>query len=233
MRALLLCALVACTYPEKEFDGPFTCFGAPPPTTADPLVNLAGTTIDPQTKMPVGLVTVALQDAQMSTIFTATSDINGRFTIPLNTNGTPVVGIDLFASAVGRINSYYFPWRPITQDLDIVLSVLSTTEASALVLGAGVTMTPGDGTILLSINDCNEGPISGATLASSPAGTVRYFMGIQPLMMGSATDPGGVAMVANLAPGNISLTATVGTMTLPSRNVKTVADSFTLTEIQP
>jgi len=47
------------------------------------------------------------------------------------------------------------------------------------------------------------------------------------------TDAGGVAMVAGLSPGKVTLTATVGSMTLPPLDVKTVANAFTLTEIQP
>jgi len=229
----VLSALVACTYPEKQFDGPFTCLGAPPATTADPLVNLGGRMIDPQTKMPVGGVTVSLQTAQMATIFTTTSDVTGQFTIPLNTNGTPVSGINLFASAAGKVDSYYFPSRPIAHDLNIGLSVLSTDEAAALAAGAGLAALPGNGTVLLSLNDCLDAQIAGGTLVSSPPGTVRYFDSIQPSMTATMTDAGGVAMVAGLSPGKVTLTATVGSMTLPPLDVKTVANAFTLTEIQP
>jgi hypothetical protein len=238
MRVFLLCAMVACTYPEKELLGPLTCFGEPAPTTADPLVKITGTTTDPQDLTVVPGVTVALQDATMGTISSTISDANGRFSITLNTNGTPVTNVNLMASAFGRINTYYFPSRPFTHDFEITpgLQVISSSESSLLAEIAGFTFTPGDGQILLSVNDCIGGPqngLSGATLTSSPPGTVRYFMGIQPSPTLTATDPGGVAMMANLPPGKVTLTATVGALTLPSHTVTAVADAFTLTEIQP
>jgi len=233
MRALVLCALAACTYPDKELDGPFTCFGAQPATTADPVVKLSGTTVDPSNLMPTAGVTLMLQSAQMSTIFTTTTDAMGAFTFTLNTNGIPVAGVDLFASAIGRINTYYFPSRPISHDVSLVLSVISTSEASALAAGAGITNTAGDGTVLLTINDCNDAALAGAKLTSAPAGPIRYFDGIQPSMTATATDAGGVAMIANLPPGKATLNATVAGMTLPPHDVTVVANAFSLTEIQP
>jgi len=227
VRVLVLCALVACTYPEKELLGPLTCFGEPAPTTADPVVKITGTTTDPQDLTALPGVAVALQDATMGTIATTISDANGRFSITLNTNGTPVTNVNLLASAIGRINTYYFPARPLTHDLEITpgLQVISSSESGLLAAGAGFTFT-----------DCIGGPqngLSGATLASSPSGSVRYFMGIQPSIPATATDAGGVALMANLPPGKVTLTATVGALTLPARTVTAVADAFTLTEIQP
>jgi hypothetical protein len=238
MRVFVLCALVACTYPEKEFLGPLTCFGEQAPTTADPLVRITGTTTNPQDLTVVPGVSVALQDATMGTISSTISDANGRFSITMNTNGTPVTNVNLMASAIGRINTYYFPSRPLTHDFEITpgLQVISSSESSLLALGANFTFTPGDGQILLSINDCIGGPqngLSGATLTSSPPGSVRYFMGVQPNPPATATDGGGVVLMANLPPGKVTLTATVGALTLPPRTVTAVADAFTLTEIQP
>jgi hypothetical protein len=234
MRALVLCALVACTYPDKQFEGPFTCLGAPPPTTADPLVKLTGTAINPSDKMPLAGVTVVLQDAQMHPVFTAMTDATGKFNFSLNTNGTPANGFDLFASGTGRVNTYYYPSRSITQDLAITLAVLSTAEASNLLLGAtGMPLKMGDGAILMTINDCNGIALAGATLTSSPVGDVRYFDGIQPNPIATATDAGGVAMVANLPPGKATLTAKVMGNTLPARSFTVVADTFVQTLIQP
>jgi hypothetical protein len=237
MRVLVLCALVACTYPEKELLGPLTCFGDPAPTTADPVVHIIGQTVDPLNRMAVAGVTVALQDATMSTLSTTTSDANGNFSIPLNTNGAPVSNVNLLASSIGGIDTYYFPSRPLTHDLVINpgLSVISISESGSLQSGAGFSFTPGDGQILLSIDDCHDPEVglSGATLASSPPGMVRYFDGIQPKIDATATDAGGVAMMANVPPGKVTLTATAGGLTLPPRTVTAVANAFTLTEIQP
>src|SRR6266566_4704429 len=46
MRALVLCAIAACTYSEKHQYGPFECSGQIP-TTANATVTLSGTITDP------------------------------------------------------------------------------------------------------------------------------------------------------------------------------------------
>lgn len=232
--AVAACALAACTYPEKEFDGPYTCLGQPPTTTAAPLIAIQGTTTEPLNLTAIAGVTVVLEDGNLNAIAgPVTSDASGRFSFSVNSNGTPVDGLHLHASASGRIDSYYFPSRPLTADITVPLAVLSTQEQTALASDAGVQLTTGDGHVLLTVSDCNEHPIAGATLASSPGGTVRYFDGVQPSMTRTATDPGAVVMVANLPPGKVTLAVTAGGMQLPPRDVTVVANAFSITDIQP
>lgn len=233
IRVLALCLVGACTYPEKVYDGPFTCLGAPPPTTATPIAMISGVTAEPTNLTPLSGVTVVLQStATMTPIFTGTSDAAGMFSFNLNTNSTPVTGIDLFASAPGRENTYFYPPRPVIGDVTFAIAILSTVEATNVALGAGTPLQPGTGSILLTINDCNNVPLSGATLTAS-AGVVHYFTGINPSMTATATDAGGVALVANAPPGKVTLTAHVMNMTLPPHEVTVVADTFIQTEIQP
>jgi hypothetical protein len=232
----VLGALAACMYPEKEFDGPYSCLGAPPPTSADMLVTLQGLIVNPSDLMPLAGVSVTLQDRNMSTISgPSTTDASGGFRFSLNTNGTPVDGVYLNAAASGRVTTYYAPARPVTEDLQIGgFAVLSTMQSQSLALGAlGMPFATGSGAVLLTINDCNNKPLDGATLTSAPAGQIRYFQGIQPSMTATATDAGGVAMVANLPPGDVTLTATVDGMRLPSRSFKVVSNAFVVTIIKP
>jgi hypothetical protein len=233
--AATLNALVACTYPEKQFEGPYTCLGAPPPTSADMLVTIRGQTVNPSDLMPLTGVSLTLQDRNMSTISgPITTGAGGAFQFSLNTNGTPVDGVYLNSAASGRITTYYAPARPVTEDLQIGLAILSTMQADNLALGAlGAPFTAGTGVVLLTVNDCNDKPIAGATLSSVPAGVVRYFDGIQPSMTATATDAGGVALVANLPPGVVRLTVTAGGMMFPARVFNVVADTFIQTVIQP
>ena len=231
--ALATWALAACTYPEKQYAGPFACLGQPPPRSAAPLVQIAGETTEPLNLTPIPGVSVALQDQMTPIAGPVTTDANGSFSFSLNTNGTPVDNLDLYASAPGRIASYYFPSSAVTADLTVGLAVLSMQEQTALASDAGLQFTAGDGHILLNIEDCNGNPIAGATLAASPAGTVRYFDGVHPSMTATATDAGAVAMVANLPPGKVTLTATAGGMQLPPLELIVVASSFSITAIQP
>ncbi len=83
----------------------------------------------------------------MGPIFTTTTDAMGGFEFALNTNGTPVANLDLFASVPGRVDMYYYPSRAVTQDLAVFLALLSPQEASGLALGAGLQLTAGQGSI--------------------------------------------------------------------------------------
>lgn len=233
--ASLLAALVACTYPEKQFAGPYTCLGAPPPTTADMLVTLQGQAVNPSDLAPLPGISITLQDRNMSTISgPLTTDATGAFQFSLNTNGTPVDGVYLNASGSGRVTTYYAPARPVTEPLQIGFALLSTMQGESLALGAlGMPFTAGTGAVLLTVNDCNEKPVANATITSSPAGAVRYFNGIQPSMTATATDAGGVALVANLPPEPVTLTVSVDGMTFGARSFKVAPDAFIQTVIQP
>lgn len=230
----LVLSVAACTYPEKQFA--YSCFGAPPPTTADLFVRLQGDTIDPLERKPLAGVMVSFLDRNMSTIDgPITTDVNGGFAFTLPTNGTPVDGLYFAATASDRIPTFLALSRPVTQDdLTIEYAVLSTMQASSVAVGAlGMPFTQGSGSVFVTVRDCNDQPISGATVASVPAGTVRYFDAVQPSMTRTATDGGGVALVANLPPGNVTLTVTADDRTFPARTVIAVADSFIQTIIQP
>jgi len=52
-------------------------------------------------------------------------------------------------------------------------------------------------------------------------------------MTATATDAGGVAMICNLAPGKVTVTATAGANVLAPRDFTVVANAFIQTEIQP
>lgn len=234
--ALALSALYACTYPEKEFAGPYSCLGAPPPTTAVQLVKVQGTTVDPFDFTPLAGVTLTLRTSTSTISAPVTTDGSGAFSFTLNTNGTPVDGVYIAAEATGRVSTFNAPARPITANLNVAVAVLSKMEAANLAMGSlglGMMFTPGTGAVLMTVADCNGRPINGATLTTTPSGVVRYFDGIMPSMTATATDAGGVALVANLPPGQVMLTATGDGMTLRSRSFTVVADSFIQTIIEP
>ncbi|MGE5182737.1 MAG: carboxypeptidase-like regulatory domain-containing protein [Acidobacteriota bacterium] len=230
--ALVLCALAACTYPDKIFEGPFTCLGAPPPTTAKPLVTVGGHVVEPSNLTPISGAMVALQNAQMSSLFMTTTDASGSFSFTLNTNGTPAVGFDVFASASGRLSTYYYEPHPITDDVSTDLALLSSQEAAQLAAGGGVQIDATHGAALVTIRDCNGTPLAGATVTAS-AGVVRYFTGVQPSMTATATDVGGVALIAQLPPGQVTLSATVQGMKLPDHQFTVIANTFIQTTLPP
>lgn len=237
MRAAMgaLLAVAACTYPEKQFEGPYTCLGESPPTSADPLVMLEGHAVNPSDGMPLAGMSISLKDRNLNPIDgPITTDATGAFQFALNTNGVPVDRVYIHASGSDRIPTFYAPPRPLTESLQRDLGVTSTMQAASLALGAlGMPFTAGTGALLFTIRDCNNKPLANATLVAVPAGAIRYFDGVQPSMTATATDAGGVAMVANLPPGTVTLTVSVGDVTFPSRTFAVVADSFVQTELMP
>jgi hypothetical protein len=233
MRALVLCTLVACTYPEKQFYGPFTCLGAPRPTTAKPIVSVHGTVVEPANQMPLAGASVAFQAGQMTTLFTATTDSSGSFSFSFNTSGTPADGLDLMVSASGRVTAYTYPSRPVTDDIEADPAPLTTVEAMALGSGAGVQIDASHGAAVVTIEDCNGSALAGAVVSTSPAGAVRYFNGENPSMTATETDNGGLVLVAQLPPGLVTFSTTVQGKQLPDRHFTVVANTFIQTFIQP
>ncbi|HEY5936634.1 MAG TPA: carboxypeptidase-like regulatory domain-containing protein [Kofleriaceae bacterium] len=232
---LSVLALAACTYPEKQFAGPYSCLGDPPPSSADPLVTLRGVAVNPSDQMPLAAMSVSLKDRNLNAIDgPITTDATGAFQFSLSTSGIPVDRVYLNATGSGRVPTYYAPPRPLTESLQLGLGVISIMQGESLALGAlGMPFTAGTGAVLFTIADCNDKPIASATVTSNPTGAIRYFNGVQPSMTAAATDAGGVAMVANLPPGPVSLTVTVNGMTFPARSFTVVADSFVQTLLTP
>ncbi len=83
------------------------------------------------------------------------------------------------------------------------------------------------------MTNCAGTPIAGATVTSSPAGQVRYNAGGAPSSTANATADDGVAYIANVAAGNVTIQASAGGHTLRSHIVNARANAITLTQIQP
>jgi hypothetical protein len=230
MRVLVLCALAACSYPEKEYA--FSCVGAPPPTTAPNVVKLLGMTIDAGSSMPVPGVMVTLEMNTVGVAAPVTTNETGSFSFSQMTGNAPVDGLDLHAQIAGFAETYFYPPHPVSADFTANLALVSTVQQGALAMGFGIALDPGSGQALLTINDCAGLPLSGAMVTSS-SGSVHYFSGVSPDPMANATDATAVVLVANMAPGPVTLTATVDGHTLPARDFTVVAGKWVETLIQP
>ena len=230
MRALILCALAACSYPEKEYA--FSCVGAPPPAAVPTVVRLLGTTIDAGSSMAVPGVMVTLEENTSPFQGPVTTTQSGSFSFSLQTTGTPVDGLDLHAQIPGFADTYYYPAHPVTGDFAASLALVSDPQQAALAMGFGITLDAGSGQALFTVNDCDGIALPGATVTAT-SGTVHYFAGIMPAPTAMATDPGGVVLVANMTPGPVTITATADGHVLPPRNFMVVGGKFIETLIQP
>lgn len=239
MRAVVVIAVLGgCSFPEYTLiDGqgtPFGCAGAPAPTTADNPIVFSGTVVQSTTVMPINNAAVVGQIGATQA-FTTNTDATGKFSKSLNSGNAPLE-IDLAVSANGFLNTYYYPAHLVTHDAHYDVELFSQADANMLAAAAQVTLDPAKGTILMTIDDCNGAPLRGAMVTSTiPAGaTVRYFDRVTPSAVATSTDMYGVAMIANLPPGNFLLNAkSADSMALKTRPVQIVANAFIQTQIQP
>lgn len=240
MRALVLALVIAgCSFPEKELvaadapGAPFACLGMPLPSTADMQVTISGTVADPFTgSILPGAAIEGFIVGVPTPIFTSTSDATGAFTHDQGTGNVPRNAY-LKATLNGYIDTYLYPGVPIVHDYSASVQLLTQSDVMTLAQVSMVTIDPMKGNLLVAVVDCNGMPLSGATITTTPAGTVRYFVDGTPNTMAVATDMSGIAFVANVTAGNTTLAATVSGMTLRSHNFDVVAGAFLQTDIQP
>jgi len=236
--AFLLVALGACSFPEKELvdaGTPFGCLNAPNPTTADNPSVMSGRVVNGLTQDGVASASVGGRLSGSSTsIFVARTDATGSFRQSQNTSNSPL-DMSLAVTANGFLDTYYYPPNKLTQnvnygDIALITPMVRDTIASM----AQLTFDPAKGHILMSVTDCLGNPLQGAMVSTSPAGTTIYFVNVvQPSPQATATDMGGVAMVANLPPGNVMLSGMYNGMQLKARNMQVVAGAFIVTQERP
>lgn len=239
--AAMLASTGACSIPEKQLvtgDAPqglpYACFGQPLPTTANAKVTISGTVADPFSGNPLANASVeAFLVGSTAPIFMTNTDASGAFTHDQGTGGVPR-DTYLRVSLNGYLDTYYYPAVPVAADLRLNIEALTSMDLATIGNVVGITIDPTKANFVVSVVDCNDNPISGATVSTVPAGTVRYFVNFTPSPTAVATDAStGAAIVANVPVSNTTINATVDGKTLRSHNLDSVAGALMLTEIQP
>ena len=234
--AVVVAALVL-TACSKSSTGPgagFECLGKPLPTTAPNPIHVGGQT-KANAVSPTALQTAAVaafKTGDTTTLASATSDGGGFYTLTIATGGLPVDGY-VRVSKTGYITTYGYPAVPLSADATENILVITTTELNLFAGLVGVSPTPGDGFIAVVVTDCAGNPLTGATISSSPAGSVYYNAGGAPSSTATATAPDGVAYIFNVAAGNVTILGTAKGHALRQHVVNARADAVTLTAIQP
>jgi hypothetical protein len=231
--ALIAVAFAACS---KDSSGPaagFECLGQALPTTAPAQIVFQGQTKSGLTS-PNALsgVEVIVSRTGTDTLGADTSSTPGLFSIMFATGGTPVDG-HLQLRKSGYLATYAYPARPLVADDSVGVLMITPTEFSFVAAAAGVAPVAGDGFIGVVLTNCAGTPLAGATVSSTPAGTVRYNAGGVPSSSATSTAADGVAYIANVAAGNVTVKATASGHTLRQHVVNARADAITVTEIQP
>jgi hypothetical protein len=150
---------------ERQGVANWDCLGTPTediPTTVD--VTLSGLIRDFQTDDPLPEATITAYDEVDfggSGVATATSDIDGNYSITLPAGGTRWAFKVTVEDALDTysLNQYFQPDQAMQTD---ELNSVSLLTAQALPAFIGVTRTPGLGILAGTIRDCNDDEVQGA-----------------------------------------------------------------------
>lgn len=232
--ALIAAGLAACSSNSSGPGAGFECLGQALPTTAPALVNVTG-----QVRQHVlspnalaGAYVFAFRSGDTTTLAADTSNTPGFYSLAITSGGTPVNGY-VRATDSAHISTYAYPAVPLAGDATENVLMITSSEFSSLAGVAGITPVAGDGFIGLVVTNCAGTPLAGATVTSSPPGTVRYNAGGVPSSSATSTADDGVAYIANVAAGNVTVQANASGHTLREHVVNARADAITLTQIQP
>ena len=232
--ALTAAALAAC---GSDSNGPtpgFECLGQALPTTAPALIAVSGQ-VRQNAILPNalrGAYVFAFRTGDTTTLAADTSDTPGAYSLSITTGATPVNGY-IRATDSAHITTYAYPAVPLAANATENILMVTTTEFSFLAAAAGITPVAGDGFIGLVVTNCAGAPLAGATVSSNPAGQVRYNAIGAPSSTATSTASDGVAYIANVAAGNVTVQATASGHTLRQHVVNARANAITLTQIQP
>ena len=230
--ALIAAGLTACSNSSGPAVG-FECLGQPLPTTAPATIVINGQVTDIVTHNAVSSAPVfAFRTGDTTTLAADTTTTPGFYSLTISTRGTPVDGY-VRVTESGHITTYAYPAQPITRDTVDNISMVTPAEFSLLAAAAGITPQPGKGFIGVLVKDCTGAAITGATVSTTPAATVLYNVAGVPSSSATATASDGIAYVANVTAGDVTVKASASGHTLRQHVVNARADVITLTEIRP
>ncbi|HTI05658.1 MAG TPA: hypothetical protein VL549_10095 [Gemmatimonadales bacterium] len=233
--ALGAVVIAACGSDSSGPQAGFECLGQALPTTAPAAITLSGQ-VKKNVLAPVpnpGAIVTAFRTSDTTVaLATDTSDTPGRFSMGLTTGGTPVDGYVRVTDS-SHITTYAYPAVPLAANDSQNVQMVTPTEFGVLAAAAGITPQAGKGFIGVIVTNCSGTAIAGATVSSTPGGTVVYNAGGVPSAAATHTASDGIAYIANVTAGNVLVQANGGGHTLRAHTVNARADAITLTQIRP
>ncbi|MFN2572584.1 MAG: hypothetical protein ABR537_13395 [Gemmatimonadales bacterium] len=237
MRFVLPALLIAVAACSKDSSGPssaFRCLNDTLPTTGPATLAVTGQ-VESNALSPAplsGAAVAAFRTGDTTTLASGTSNTPGFYSLQILTGGTPLDGYIRLTHS-GYLPTYGYPPRPLVADATENVLMITSTEMGLLGAAAGVTQTAGKGFVAVIVEDCDGTALTGATVSTTPAGTVRYNTASGPSSTATSTVSDGVAYVFNVTAGNVVVSATGGGHTLRQHTVDARADALTLTQVQP
>lgn len=204
---------------------------APPNVPA--MITIGGTAYDSgqNSSTPLAGVAITLKNrADDTTIASATSDAQGKYSMSVTTNGH-VVDAYLLATMSGYTDAASFPAAPFAADNMKADSNLVTTSNFGL-LSLYTGQMSSNGIVVAEILDASSMAVQGAVVSSTPAaGSVLYSNSSGMPASGSSTNTDGTSFLVNVAPGSVSISATKSGMTFKTHDVTAKANTFTSTVV--
>jgi hypothetical protein len=253
MRALVVCAVCACSFPEKhpgagdaapmadaspDAGGPFACAGQPFPTTAPAMITVSGTL----THILSGVIPNAtlrgyLRSAPGMSVITATSDMNGNYSVTFPTGGMSVDGYIGVDAAGSDFATTAYPSRPFTANLTGPLFRTNASELMMIYSAVLATYSATKGTVFVQVLDCNGQPVPNATVNSNPAAAKVVYINQQAAFDTSLVETSsvGVATLFGLVGSSVTITAGSNNtgVVFHAQTIPVVASAFTEVAIQP
>lgn len=174
----------------------------------------------------------------LATAFASTSDGRVAVTVPIE-----ATGFDgwVRVTAAGFVPTSLYSSRPYTSDAVAGWAWMPTpAEVTEHATMAGTAVTPGQGTLVGAVHDCDVFGVANAVIryAGRTDGVV-YYDGFAPSSALTFTAVSGRFAVANVPPGPVTVEAfgrltAAGPLTLLSRaDVTVTADEITAVDLQP
>jgi hypothetical protein len=218
-----------------------SCLGMPLPAMANPTVTVSGDTftvgLSGQTAV-TGVPIKAFANGSANPLAMTTSDSSGKFSLMLTTGGTPIDGYLLGQdNGMGQsyLDTYLYPPYPLAKDQGSA-SILLASQGTLSTLGliTNQQQMASNAFVAVVVSDCSNTPIVGATISTSPSGTICYHQNGANFSCGSgSTGADGIAFVFNVPAGTTMVSATYNGMNLRSHSLNARSNAITTTAILP
>jgi hypothetical protein len=177
---------------------------------------------------------VTVFDASGTNVGMGTTNSSGTFQFQLTTGGKPL-DYHALVTLPDQLDTNWYPAKP-PPGANAYLSIvtLSSTDIVNMLERVNIMTDSMKTQIFVGVVDCEGRRIAGATVGAVPAsGTVLYVINRQIDPTATSTDEFGLALLANAAPGDLTISATLGTTGLRSIHVAAVAGTLVRAEIGP
>ncbi|HEY5948210.1 MAG TPA: hypothetical protein VIV40_22090 [Kofleriaceae bacterium] len=246
--AVVCAAIAACGSDGKDkgssdaaMNGPDAKRFLDAPPTMNEMITITGNASERSAQGGGALAGVKIEAFRNSDETTAiaatTTDGQGNYSLVIPTNGEAIDGF-LKATLNQFKTTYLYPPYALGMDFSGATVIMVKPATYDLLFNAtSTTPMPGKGLVAMVITD-NTNPVAGAVATSTPATPdVHYneMVGtfVLPTANATSTYTDGIAYLFNLAPGQVTVSATKTGMTFASHAAKAWADELTTTVIVP